>query len=165
MQILNKEYDPELHDQFIALTVKNPYATLLTKPVYSYKGNRYAEKTIEVRSRNCHYRGDILICSSRNPIIPGYESGVTLGLVELYDVKPISEFTAKDWEQTRIPKDKQAQITMGYGWLMRNPRPVIEFPIKGQLGIYRITYTKDMIMEYPWFDVMTKEEYDLKLKR
>jgi len=37
----------------------------------------------------------VLICSAVSPVYPGMESGVTLGLVELYDVKPIKEFTPR----------------------------------------------------------------------
>ena len=120
----------------------------------------YGKKTIEVRSKNTSYRGDVLICSAASPVYPGMESGVTLGLVELYDVKPIKEFTPEDWENTRIPKEKRAKITKGYGWLMRNPRRVIEFPVKGQLGIYNLVYTKGCIVEYPKVMVLDKEAYN-----
>lgn len=150
MQIDNKEYNPELHEQFCALTVKQPYANdLVTLHREDEDGTRYGYKTIEVRSRKTSYRGDILICSSKAPVFPYLPSGVTLGVVELYDVKPISEFTEEDWQSTRIPIEKRKQIKKGYGWLMRNPRKVIEYPVSGQLGIYRITYTKGDIQPYP----------------
>lgn len=139
MQYSSKQYDPELHDRFRALTVKQPYADDLVN----------GSKTIEVRSRKTSYRGDLLICSSASPVYPGMQSGCTLGFVELYDIKPVSEFTKEDWDNTRIPIDKRKNITKGYGWFMRNPRRVIEMPIKGQLGIYNLVYTKDVIMEYP----------------
>lgn len=160
MQFSNKEYDPNQHDRWRALTVKNPYATQLVTAAYEMDGITYGEKCIEVRSKNTPYRGDLMVCSSAKPEIPGYENGVTLGLVELYDVKPISEFTAADWEQTRIPPEKRKAITKGFGWLMRNPRRVIEFPIKGQLGIYNLVYSKDVIIEYPRAMVLDKESYD-----
>ena len=150
MQYSSKEYDAEKHDRFRALTVKQPYANDLVK--FSHEdenGVRYAVKSIEVRSKKTTYRGDILICSAANPVYPGMESGVTLGLVELYDVKPISEITQEDWDNTRIPVEKRAKITKGFGWLVRNPRRVIEMPIKGQLGIYSLVYTKGEIIEYP----------------
>jgi hypothetical protein len=77
------------------------------------------------------------------------ESGVTLGLVELYDVKPVSEFSEEDWDKTRIPIEKRKKITKGYGWLMRNPRRVVEYPVKCQLGIFNLVYTKGEIVQYP----------------
>lgn len=149
MQFKNKEFDPKLHDRWFALTVKQPYATQLVTESFEVDGEIYAEKSIEVRSRNTSYRGDVMICSSCNPVIHGYMSGVTLGIVELYGVKPVSEFDLSDWERTRIPLEKYKKITKGYGWLMRNPRRVVEFPVKGQLGIYNLVYTRDTILEYP----------------
>lgn len=149
MQYPNKEYNPELHDTFKALTVKQPYASNLLNISHKEGENSFADKSIEVRRRPTKYRGDILICSSATPIIYGLESGVSIGLVELYDIKPISEFTALDWEKTLIPEEKRQFFKQGYGWLMRNPRRVIEFPVKGQLGIWNLVYTKETIIEYP----------------
>lgn len=160
MQYNNKEYNPLKHDRFRALTVKNPYATQLVTASYEENGYIYAEKSIDVRSRNTNYRGDLLICSSSTPIIEGLQSGVTLGIVELYDIKPIEEFTLEDWNRTRIPEEKRIDIKKGYGWLMRNPLRVIEFPIKGQLGIYNLVYTKGCIIEYPKVMVLDKEGYN-----
>lgn len=150
MQYNRNEYNPELHDKFRALTVKQPYAQDLVE----------GRKTIEVRSTRTTYRGDLLICSSATPVYPKMMSGVTLGFVELYDCKPISEFTAEDWEATRIPHERRKQITKGYGWLMRNPRRVIEYPIKGQLGICHLVYTKGDIMEYPRNVILDKKAWD-----
>lgn len=139
MQYSFKQYDSEKHDLWKALTVKQPYANYLINN----------EKTIEVRSRNTSYRGDLMICSASIPIFSGKwdESGVTLGLIELYDVKPIEEFTPEDWEKTKIPKEKRGKITKGYGWLMRNARPVVHKPVKGQLGIYNLVFTKGEITD------------------
>lgn len=161
MQYNNKDYKPKLHDRWRALTVKNPYATQLVTAAYEDNGIVYGEKCIEVRSKNTPYRGDLMVCSSTNPVIAGYESGVTLGLVELYDVKPVAEFTPEDWENTRIPPEKRKSITKGFGWMMRNPRRVVEFPIKGQLGIYNLVYTKGVITEYPRALVVDKQSYEL----
>lgn len=165
MQYSNKDYNPEKHDRWRALTVKQPYANdLVTEAYKDENGIVYGKKTIEVRSKNTSYRGDVLICSAAAPVYPGMESGVTLGLVELYDVKPIKEFTPEDWENTRIPKEKRAKITKGFGWMMRNPRRVIEMPIKGQLGIYNLVYTKDCILPYPVAMVMDRKGYELARK-
>ena len=38
MQIDRKEYNPEIHDLFHALTVKQPYADLLTEAVANING-------------------------------------------------------------------------------------------------------------------------------
>lgn len=67
-----------------------------------------------------------------------YECGVTLGIVELYDVKPVAEFTQTDWEKTKIPRGSRWMYEGHYGWFMRNPRPFPCIPVKGQLGIYNL---------------------------
>ena len=148
MQIERNEYNPEQHEIFKALSVKQPFADLLTVVVSrDESGNYMAEKTIEVRTRNTNYRGDILVCSSAHPVIPGLMSGVTCGFVELYDVKPVEEFTEQDWKQTCIPE--KARPKTGFGWMMRNPRRVVEMPIKGQLGFYNLIVPKGDITIYP----------------
>lgn len=164
MQIKTSEYNPELHDKYTALTVRQPYAQALLTPAYvDDDGVCYAEKSIEVRSRNIKYRGDIMICSSAKPVIPGYASGATIGLVELYDVKPISEFTDEDWENTCIPVNQRPQN--GYGWLMRKPRPVVEMPVKGQLNVYTLIVPKDDITEYPNVCKMGKDGWAMIQKK
>lgn len=148
MQIDIKQYNPEEHDIYKGLTVKQPMADRLTIPTWQDEdGNFHADKEIEVRSRNISYRGDILICSSQKPVIPLRMSGVTCGLVELYDTKRIEDFTEEDWKLTCIPEN--ARPKKGWGWLMRNPRRVVEMPVSGQLGLYKIVVPKGDITEYP----------------
>lgn len=161
MQINKKDYNPDEHDMFKALTVKQPYADLLTRVVYrDANGEYHAEKTIEVRTRNINYRGDLLICSSKKPNdIPERMAGVTCGLVELYDVKPVEQFTPEDWNATCIPEKDRPQ--RGYGWLMRNPRRVVEMPIKGQLGLYDIVVPKNDITEYPRNVALGSDGWDI----
>lgn len=149
MQIDRKDYDPALHDVYKALSVRQPYADLLTMAAYRDEDGYHAAKTIEVRSRNTTYRGDLLVCASAKPVDPWgrHPAGVTCGLVELYAVKPISEFTEYDWAATCIPEAERPR--KGYGWLMRNPRRVVEMPIRGQLGVYNLYCPKGDITEYP----------------
>lgn len=148
MQIDRKDYNPDQHDVFKALTVKQPYADLLTRVVFRDESGEYhAQKTIELRSRNTNYRGDVLVCSSAKPELPGRLSGVTCGFVELYDTKPVEDFTPEDWAATCIPESERPR--KGYGWLLRNPRRVVEMPIRGQLGVYNLIVPKGDITEYP----------------
>lgn len=161
MQVDYKDFNPEIHDKYKALTVRQPYADLLVRPVFVKDGNLYAEKQIEVRTRPTSYRGDLLICSAKLPVIPGRESGVTIGFVELYDVKPVAEFTAEEWELTAIPEQERDKFKNGYGWMMRKPRRVVEMPIKGQLGVYNLVVPKDDITEYP--ERITIDEKDWRI--
>lgn len=150
MQIDKKYYNPEQHDVYKALSVKQPYADLMTRAVYKdADGNYHAKKTIEVRTRTTNFRGDLLICSSAKPVDPWnrYQAGVTCGFVEVYGVKPISEFTEDDWAATCIPAELRPKT--GFGWLLRNPRRVVEMPIKGALGLYNLIVPKDDITIYP----------------
>lgn len=161
MQINKKDYNPDEYDVFKALSVKQPYADLLTRIVYrDESGNYHAEKTIEVRTRNINYRGDLLICSSKKPNdIPGCIAGVTCGFVELYDVRPIDQFTEEDWIATCIPEKERPR--KGYGWMMRNPRRVVEMPIKGQLGLYDIVVPKGDVTEYPRTVALGSEGWEI----
>lgn len=160
MQINRKDYNPDQHDVYKALSVKQPYADLLTRVVFRDECGKYhAEKTIEVRTRNTNYRGDLLVCASAKPELLGRMSGVTCGFVELYDVKPIEQFTPEDWAATCIPE--KARPRKGYGWMMRNPRRVVEMPIKGQLGVYNLIVPKGDITEYPRAMALDSDGWDI----
>ena len=144
MQYKSKEYNPILHDLFKAVSVKQPYAEYIASGI----------KGIEVRSKPTKYRGKLLICASRDgkpsDTAPGY--GCTLAFVELYDCKPLSELTTEEWNRTKLPGTLIEELRVkgrGFAWLLRNPRRVIEYPIKGQLGIFNLVFTKGVIMEYP----------------
>ena len=165
MQYKNSEFNPDEHDRYPALTVKQPYADNLVTFDQEIDGVKYAVKRIEVRSKKTKFRGDLLITSSADPVLPGLESGVTLGFVELYDVKPAKDFTPEEWEQTSIPEPERNKYRNGYGWYMRNPRRVIEFPIMGQVGIWNLVYTKNVIMEYPTAVKVDKESFKLLNKK
>lgn len=158
MQHKIEEYKPEAHEAFKALSVKQPYASdLVLEAGWDDEGHTYGWKSIEVRSRPTKFRGDVLICSAAQPSLPDKICGATLGFVELYDVKPVSEFTAADWEVTRIPESERPR--KGYGWMMRNPRRVIELPIKGQLGIFTLVMDAGDIVEYPQVIQLDHEAY------
>lgn len=164
MQIERKDYNPDQHDVFKALSVKQPHADLLTRVVFRDENGEYhADKTIEVRTRNTNYRGDLLICSSSKPEMPGRLSGVTCGFVELYDVKPIEDFTPEDWAATCIPEPERPH--KGYGWMMRNPRRVVEMPIKGKLGVYNLIVPKGDVTEYPREMALGADGWDMLNKR
>ena len=135
-------------ETYKCLTVKQPYADLLTRAVWQDEtGIFHAAKTIEVRSRDTRYRGEVLITSSAKPVLFGHESGVVCGIVELYDTKRVEDFTEEDWRQTCIP-EKERPAT-GWGWLMRDPMRVVEFPVKGQLGLYDRTFEDGEVFTYP----------------
>lgn len=159
MQIEKKDYNPDLHTKYKALCVKQPYADYLTSIDWiDNEGVIHAKKSIEVRSRKTNFRGDILICSSAKPEIAGRMSGVTCGMVEIYDIKRVEDFTPEDWENTCIPEDKRPKT--GWGWLVRNPRRCVEMDVKGQLGIYDLIMPKDDLTYYPVVLKLDEEEWE-----
>lgn len=137
MQYKPREYDPEKHDRFKALSVNEPYAGEIRDGI----------KTIELRNQKTKYRGDLLICSTVNKKTK--EPGQTLAFVELYEVKKVSELTAQEISWARVDEKVFNKFKNGYAWMLRKPRPLIEFPVKGQLGIFNLIFTKDTIMAYP----------------
>lgn len=150
MQVRKKEYNPSKHDKFTAITIRQPFASdmVITKYV-DEDGMTYGFKSIEIRMTNVSYRGDVLICSAKQPVFPNMDCGATLGFAELYEVKPASELTEKEWEQARIPKERRKIFLKGYAYKFRNPRKVIEYPVKGEFGLFNVYYTKGEIVEYP----------------
>jgi hypothetical protein len=146
MQYRTNEYNADFHDKFNALSVNQPFADMISKGI----------KKIEVRSRATKHRGNILIVSSKK-VFDGYEYneedriGVSICRVELYDCKPLKECTEEELALTCLKRDEliKALKSGHYAWFLKNPIPVIEFPVKGQLGIFSLVYDKDFILDYP----------------
>lgn len=78
----------------------------------------------------------------------GHANGCAVGLVEIIDTKPVKYFTEEDWAKTCIPK-KDRKLYKGYGWILSNPRRVIEVPITGRLGFFDVVDVDGAICEYP----------------
>ena len=146
MQYRTNEYNADLHDKFNALSVNQPFADMISKGI----------KKIEVRSRATKHRGNILIVSSKK-VFDGYEYneedriGVSICRVELYDCKPLKECSEEELTSTCLKREDliKALKSGHYAWFLKNPIPVIEFPVKGQLGIFSLVYDKDFILDYP----------------
>jgi hypothetical protein len=137
MQYKPRDYNPEYHDRFKALSVNSPYAEDIRDGV----------KTIELRNQKTKYRGDLLICSTVNKKTK--DPGQTLAFVELYEVKKVADLTPEELKKARVSEQVLNRFKSGYAWMLRKPRPVIEFPVRGQLGIWNLIFTKDTIMQYP----------------
>ena len=59
-----------------AISIRNPYATQIMR----------GTKKIEYRTWSTDYRGELLICSSASPQIPGMKSGYALCICTIEDV-------------------------------------------------------------------------------
>jgi hypothetical protein len=111
-----------------AISIKQPWADMIMN----------GQKKIEVRTWKTRYRGDIIICASRNP--KSDRSGVALCIAELYDVRKITKIDETD-ACCEVDTSKE------YAWCLRNVRPLKYFPpAKGKLSIYDIELPKDSII-------------------
>ncbi|PKK40290.1 hypothetical protein ABB02_00399 [Clostridiaceae bacterium JG1575] len=122
-----------------ALSVQNPYAALI----------QTGEKTVEARTWNTAFRGDLLICSSASPKYPGTISGYALCIVTLEDVTPLSK---KDLDAACL--DEMPEGTW-YAWHLSNLRLVNPFPVKGKLNFYDVS---DELIEIIDDGTLTDEE-------
>lgn len=147
MQIKTKDYNPELHDKFRALSVKQPYADSIKKGL----------KTIELRTRNTSYRGDLVICSTGEDF-ESLPKKCTICKVELYDVVRVADMTDEEKALTCLPLNHPYWDKAKFGWKLRNERELIEFPVKGNLGIWPLIYTKDVIIEQPIYVTFGKKK-------
>ena len=92
-----------------AISIKNPYATQILR----------GTKTIEYRSWDTKHRGDLLICSSANPKVPGMLSGYALCIVNLVETT----------------YNRAEDI---YEWHLENVRKIKAFPVSGKLNFFDV---------------------------
>jgi hypothetical protein len=117
-----------------ALSIMQPWITLIMT----------GEKSIEVRSRNTSYRGDVLLCSSKAPGLTKegmreFEKdygvsclyGHALCVARLVDSRPLRE---GDEDAAFV----ETVDPSAYGWVLESIRPVVPFPVKGKLGFYEV---------------------------
>lgn len=105
---------------FKAISLKQPWANLVAE----------GKKTIETRKWATPYRGDLLICSSKNPKIE--PAGYALCIVNLYHIEPMKK-----------SHEKRACIKVypgAYSWFLRDLRPLKKLVgVKGKLGVFDLT--------------------------
>lgn len=100
-----------------AISLKQPFANLVCE----------GQKTIETRTWNTKYRGDLVICSSQNPKIEPY--GKALCVVEVYNTEPMK----KEHEEAACSK----LYPRAWAWYLRNVRKIDPpVSVKGKLGIF-----------------------------
>lgn len=118
-------------DEMRALSVKQPWAALIAN----------GRKTVEHRTWQTDYRGELLICASGAPDrdainhvgLPVHTQlplGAAVCVVDLIDCRP---FTREDTEAACM-----GEYAKGYAWVLSNPRPIEPFAVKGQLHIFTV---------------------------
>ncbi len=95
-----------------ALSVRAPWARLIAS----------GQKTVELRSRRTHYRGELLICESGG--------GGAVAVVELLD--------CRDATREDAPHSCVEPPPGHFAWVVRVVRRVTSPQIKGRLGFYDV---------------------------
>ena len=106
-----------------ALTIRQPWASLIAQ----------GDKTIEIRSWRTHYRGPLLITASGktdDPAQPDLPRSCTICIVDLVDCRQATDADGAGACNEPWPDD--------YAWILANPRPVAELPVKGKLSIWQV---------------------------
>jgi hypothetical protein len=91
-------------------------------------------KTIETRSWQTPYRGDLLICAARIRAAAcepaDLPTGVALAVVRLIDVRPMKpgDAAAANW-----PFDQKL-----WSWVLTDVRPIEPFVVRGQLRLFEV---------------------------
>ena len=118
-----------------ALSIKNPWAGWICNEL----------KTIETRTWEVNYRGDLLICCSKtfDENVPKgmfdkecYITGKAICVVELYDIVRMTEE-----HQTKA----MCNIYNGaFAWRLRNVRKIEPIEVIGQLGLFNVPAGTDI---------------------
>lgn len=101
-----------------ALSVRAPWAEMIAD----------GRKTVEVRSRRTHYRGELVICQS--------QGGGAVAVVEVLDCVPFVE--THDAQSGGVWTKFEAARKGHYAWVLKLIRRVKSAPIKGRLSFYDV---------------------------
>ena len=101
-----------------ALSVKQPWANMIAS----------GEKTIETRTWDTDYRGELLIVSCKTPKIQ--PAGYAVAVARLIDCRPM---TRQDEFAARC-----AVYPRAYAWVLADARRINPVPVTGKLGIYEV---------------------------
>lgn len=127
-----------------AISVRQPYAMFIDM----------GGKTIEVRTWNTNYRGDLIICSAKRPVPKSQMKyfwvdeeeylkllGVALCVVELADCVPFTDKHMDDAMVSVFPEEPS------YAWILKNRRQIKEpFPVKGKVGFMNVELPPDAVL-------------------
>jgi len=87
-------------------------------------------KTIETRRWATSYRGELLICSTKKPILTGFRCGYAICVVTLWDCLSM----CKDHE-----KAAGCELYEGaYSWFLKDVQQLKPFTIRGTQGLFEV---------------------------
>lgn len=138
-----------------ALSVRQPWASAIAN----------GEKTIECRSWQTKYRGELLICASGKKFVCDdglvFPAGVALCVVELLAIRRMAyddlipacmgDFALEDVEA----------VLQGFAWEISLKYPIIPFSVKGKLNIYTIDASPEHLPQnyINHFDYLCKTQH------
>lgn len=105
-----------------AISIRNPYAHFIL----------CEEKTVECRSWQTDYRGDLLICSSAAPKIKNTISGHALCIARLDSIEPFKKEHLDAACMGDMPDGKN------YAWHLTDIRVIKPFAVKGKLSLFEV---------------------------
>lgn len=105
-----------------AISIRNPFAHFIM----------CGEKTVECRTWQTSYRGDLLICSSANPKVKNTISGHAVCVVTLESIEPFTKDHLDAACMGDLPEEKS------FAWHLTNMRLIKPFPVKGKLNIFEV---------------------------
>lgn len=108
-----------------ALSVKQPWASLIAA----------GKKTIEVRSRPCHYRGELLICASRSlgRARRDLPRGVAMAIVQVIGCRPMKRADLGAAHLDQMPAG-------AWAWELAEARAVEPVPIRGRQSFFEVDW-------------------------
>jgi len=108
-----------------AISLHQPWASWIAE----------GKKTIETRFWRTHYRGDLLIVSTKKPAYQNLPLGKALCVVTVVNCRPM------------MPDDED-KAKCGYhpavwAWELKDIRRIEPFAVKGSRGFYEVDYPKE----------------------
>lgn len=111
--------------RYKCLSVKQPWANLIAS----------GQKTIETRLWATHYRGELLIISSRKPDIA--PAGHAVAIATLIECRPMTQ------------ADEEAAMCNLYdgafAWVLTNVKSIRPVPVRGSLGLFEADLDLDRV--------------------
>ena len=114
------------------------------------------DKTIECRTWETNYRGDLLICANAKKIkgtIPGH----ALCVAKLADIRP---FKKSDCKAACMFKSEMPD--KAFAWILEDVRPIEPVPVKGKLGLFDVDIDPVFL---PISDNTTDEEAEVIVQK
>lgn len=109
------------------------------------------EKTIECRTWNTKYRGDILICASKT-LVPGCICGYAYYIASLTDVEP---FTKNHLEAACMESMPDVKC---YAWHLEDIAPIYPIKVRGMPGLFEVDDSLIRLAEDGLPDDMPEED-------